>query len=285
MLVHIKEIISDAQTHNYAVGAFNIHNLETALGVARAAVKMKSPVIIQVSEGAIVYMGLGVVKSLITILAEQEASSVPIALHLDHGKKYTSITECVTAGFSSVHMDGSDLPLLENIAITKKAVDFAHKKKVWVQGEVGPLLGGHGESGNLVGKIPLATPEEVAQFIAATGVDAIAPAIGTAHGSFKEEHIDFVLLNKIKKVIGRLPLVMHGGSGNDDTSVIRAIKAGVNIINIGTDIKVAFSQTVIQQAKANPQETDPRKLLSPSILAVQKLVEAKMKLFGSAGKA
>jgi len=285
MLVHIKEIVNHAQQHNYAIGAFNIHNLETALGVARAAAKMRSPAIIQVSEGAIHYMGLGVVKSLITILAADEAGSVPIALHLDHGKKYTSITECVTAGFSSVHMDGSDLSLLENIAITKKAVDFAHEKNVWVQGEVGPLLGGHGESGNLVGEIPLASPEEVAQFIAATNVDTIAAAIGTAHGSFKEEHIDFELLTKIKKVVGNKPLVMHGGSGNDEKAVIQAIARGVNIINIGTDIKVAFTSTVITQAQNNPQETDPRKLLTPTIEAVMKVVQTKMKLFGSAGKA
>ena len=285
MLVHIKEIVNHAQKNNYAVGAFNIHNLETALGVARAAAKMKSPAIIQVSEGAIAYMGLGVVKSLITILATDEAGSVPIALHLDHGKKYSSVIECVTAGFSSVHMDGSDLPLLENIAITKKAVDFAHKKNVWVQGEVGPLLGGHGESGNLVGKIPLASPEEVAQFITATNVDTIAAAIGTAHGIFKEEHIDFELLTKIKEVVGSVPLVMHGGSGNDDSSVVQAIASGINIINIGTDIKVAFTSTVITQAQKNPQETDPRKLLTPTIEAVMELVQAKMKLFGSAGKA
>lgn len=285
MLVHIREIVNHAQKNNYAVGAFNIHNLETALGVARAAAKMKSPAIIQVSEGAIHYMGLGVVKSLITILAGDEADSVPIALHLDHGKKYSSVIECVTAGFSSVHMDGSDLPLLENIAITKKAVDFAHEKNVWVQGEVGPLLGGHGESGNLVGKIPLASPEEVAQFIAATNVDTIAAAIGTAHGSFKEEHIDFELLTKIKEVVGSVPLVMHGGSGNDDNSVVQAIASGINIINIGTDIKVAFTSTVITQAQKNPQETDPRKLLAPTIEAVMELVQAKMKLFGSAGKA
>jgi len=285
MLVHIKEIINKAVDGKYCVGAYNIHNLETALAVVQAAAAMKSPAIIQVSESAAKYMGLQTVYRLVESLAETVGAEVPLAIHLDHGKNIDFLFACLNVGFQSVHMDGSDLPLAENISLTKQAVDFAHQRGVWVQGEVGALLGGHGASGRLDKDIPLADPLEVKKFVAATGVDTIAAAIGTAHGSWQEENINLDLLTAIKQEIGATPFVLHGGSGNDENLLSQAIRLGVNIINIGTDIKIGFTQTVIKQAQTNPTETDPRKLLSPAIAVVQDLVMAKMKLFGSVDKA
>ncbi len=284
MLVHIKDLVSQAVKQNYCLGAYNVHNLETAIAVAQAAQDMKSPAIIQVSESAAKYMGIKTVVNIVSALAEEVAKDVPLALHLDHGKNIDFLFSCIAAGFKSVHMDGSELSFDENIAITKRAVDFAHHHDVWVQGEVGAILGGHGSEGKLNQVVPLANPEDVYKFIQATGVDTVAPAVGTAHGNFKDENIDFALLATIKNKIGNVPLVLHGGSGNDD-KILQAIKLGVNIVNIGTDIKVGFTKSVIKQAKLNPKETDPRKLLSPAIEAVKALVMAKMKLFGSANKA
>lgn len=284
MLVHIKDLVAHASKGKYCLGAFNVHNLETAIAVAKAAEEKKSPAIIQVSESATNYMGIKTVVNIVAALAEGIAKDVPLSLHLDHGKNIDFLFSCITAGFKSVHMDGSQLPLAENIAITKQAVDYAHKQGVWVQGEVGALLGGHGSAGKLNQKVPLADPSEVYEFIGATGVDTIAAAVGTAHGNFQDENINFELLATIKSKIGDIPLVLHGGSGNDD-KISQAVKLGVNIINIGTDIKVGFTQTVIEQAKLNPTETDPRKLLSPAIEVVKALVMAKMELFGSVNKA
>lgn len=284
MLTHIKELVNDALEREYCLGAYNVHNLETAIAVAQAAWEMKSPAIIQVSESAVHYMGLKTVINIVRALAEDTAKDIPLALHLDHGKNIDFLFACIEAGFKSVHMDGSHLPLVENIALTKQAVDFAHKHGVWVQGEVGALLGGHGSGGKLGEVIPLADPEEVYEFTKATGVDTIAAAVGTAHGSFQDENINFELLQTIKQKIGTIPFVLHGGSGNDD-KISQAVKLGVNIVNIGTDIKVGFTQSVIKQAQMSPTETDPRKLLSPAIAAVKTMVMGKMELFGSADKA
>lgn len=284
MLVHIEELVKDAEKKGYAIGAFNVHNLETILGVARAAVKMKSPAIIQVSEGAIKYMGLKPVVHLVSTVAKNVAVKVPIALHLDHGKTFNSVFECINSGFSSVHIDASSLPLDENINLTKQVVEIAHQKKVWVQGEVGAMVGGHGEVGR--GKkivIPKATLADVTKFVKETGVDSIAAAIGTAHGVFANEDVDMELLYEIKKATKKT-FVLHGGSGIEDKKIKKAIKEGVNIINIGTDIKVAFSECLINTCLHNKKETDPRLLLGPSIDAVEAVVIDKMKLFGSANQ-
>lgn len=284
MLVHIKELVNDAIKRKYCLGAFNIHNLETVLAVTQAAKEMKSPAIIQASENAVQYIGLKTVVNIVEALAEDIAKNIPLVLHLDHGKNIDFLFSCIEAGFKSVHMDGSHLPLVENIALTKRVVDFAHQRGVWVQGEVGVLLGGHGGSGSLSQKVPLADPDEVYRFVRLTGVDTIAAAIGTAHGSFHDEDINFALLKKIKQKVGAVPFVLHGGSGND-AKISQAIKLGVNIVNIGTDIKIGFTTAVIKQAQLTPTETDPRKLLLPAIESVKNLVMKKMKLFGSVNRA
>ena len=283
MLVHIKDIVKEAEAGKYAVGAFNVHNLEAILGVARAALKAKSPAIIQVSEGAIKYMGIKPITHIVSTVAKNVAAKVPIALHLDHGRNFDYIFECINSGFSSVHIDASDLPLDENINLTKQIVEVGHSKKVWVQGEVGSIIGGHGEQNKRIENIPLADVAEVIKFVKATGVDTIAAAIGTAHGIYENEDIKINLLKEIKEKIKK-PFVLHGGSGVDDEKIKKAIREGVNIINIGSDIKIAFSSTLINTCLKNQKETDPRNLLRPTIKAVEKVVFNKMKLFGSANQ-
>ncbi len=283
MLVHIKEIVRESQKGGYAVGAFNIHNLESALAVARASLKAKSPAIIQVSEGAIKYMGLKPITHIVSTIAKNIATGVPIALHLDHGKSFDSVFECIDAGFTSVHIDASNLPLDENINLTKRIVEVAHARGVWVQGEIGSIAGSYKVGEKTKEKIPLANPEEVIKFVKATKIDTIAAAIGTAHGIYQNEDINFPLLKKIKLNVKK-PFVLHGGSGVDDEKIKRAIKAGVNVINIGTDIKVAFCSALINSCLKNKKEIDPRVLLKPTIEAVEKVVIKKMKLFDSAGK-
>ena len=283
MLVHIKDILNDAQKHGYAVGAFNVHNLESILAVAQAAVKAKSPAIIQVSEGAIKYMGLKPLTHIVSTVAKNIAADVPIALHLDHGKNFDNIFECIKAGFTSVHIDASHLPLDENINLTKHVISVARPKKVWVQGEIGAMVGEYKISKKTKEKIPLADLDEVVNFVKATNIDTIAAAIGTAHGIYENEAINFSLLRNIKKKV-KIPFVLHGGSGVADIAMKKAIKEGVNIINIGTDIKIAFCQTLIKNCIKNQKEADPRNLLRPTIAAVEKVAYNKMKLFGSAGQ-
>lgn len=280
MLVHIKDIVKEAKKGDYAVGAFNIHNIESALGVARAAVAANSPAIIQVSESTIKYMGLKPITHIVSTIAKNVAPQVPIALHLDHGSSFSSVIECIKAGFSSVHIDASDLPLDENIDITNEVIKFAHKKGVWVQGEIGSIIGGHGDIAGKIEGIPLANDKEVIEFVKKTKIDTLSAAVGTAHGVYKNEDIDFKLLKKILDNIN-VSFVLHGGSGVDDKKIKKAIKMGVNIINVGSDIKIAFSKTLIKNCLKNQKETDPRNLLKPTIKAVEKVVINKMILFGS----
>lgn len=284
MLVHIKNLVQDGKKNGYAIGAFNITNLESVLAVARAAIGAGSPAIIQVSESAIKYMGLKPITHLVSTVAKNVAAKVPIALHLDHGSSFGIVFECISSGFSSVHIDASNLPLDENINLTKQVVKIAHAKRVWVQGEVGAMVGSPGSITGKLKEIPLAKLAEVVEFVKQTKVDTIAAAIGTAHGVYANEDIVFSLLKAIKNKV-KIPFVLHGGSGVLDSKIKKAIKQGVNIINVGTDLKVAFCRTLIEVCLKNKQETDPRNLLKPTIAAIEKVVFGKMKLFGSAGRA
>lgn len=283
MIVHIKEILKKSEKGGYVVGSFNVHNFETIVGVVSAAQKMRSPLIIQVSEGAIKYIGLGVFVAAVKEISAAIAPKIPIALHIDHGKSVESVMACVKAGFSSIHIDGSHLPLKENIRLTKKVVGMAHKKGVWVQGEVGAMVGGHGDLGGVLAEIPLADVSEVVRFVRETGVDTIAAAVGTAHGVYDNEDIKIKMVEEIKKQT-KIPFILHGGSGLPVAKIRKAVKAGVNVVNIGSDIKIAFSQTLIKACVANQKETDPRKLLSPTMAAVEEVVSKHMRIFGSAGR-
>jgi fructose-bisphosphate aldolase class II len=278
MIVHIKEVLEIAQKDGFAVPAFNIHNIETCIGVVKAAEQACSPIIIQVSEGTIKYIGLQPLIAIVSTVTNQFAPRVPIALHLDHGSSFESAIACIKAGFSSVQIDASHLPLEQNIALTQQVVEFAHRKNVWVQGEVGAIAGGHGAKGGTI-DIPKADLTEVLEFAKKSGVDTMAAAIGTAHGVYDNEAIDFKLLKAIKQNI-KQPFVLHGASGVSDREIKKAIKLGINIINIGSDIKIAFSEKLIENCKLNKKETDPRKLLAPTIDAVQAVAMATIKKFG-----
>lgn len=284
MLVHIKNIVGKARKGGYAIGAFNVTSLESVLGVAQAVVKAESPAVIQVSESAIRYLGLKPITHIVSTVAKNVAASVPVALHLDHGSSFDMVFECINAGFTSVHIDASSLPLDENINLTKQVVKVAHAKKVWVQGEVGTIKGGHGDIRGELKDIPLTNVIDLIKFVRETKVDTIAAAVGTAHGVYSNETINFSLLKNIIRRIN-IPFVLHGSSGVSGAKIKRAIKEGVSIINVGSDLKIAFCRTLISSCLKNRSETDPRNLLKPTIGAVEKVVLERIKLFGSARKA
>jgi fructose-bisphosphate aldolase class II len=214
-------------------------------------------------------------------MSEKYAPSIPVALHLDHGSSFESVAACIKAGFSSVHIDGSSKPLLENIAITKEVIAYARPKGIFVQGEVGAMVGGHGGRGGVI-DIPKVDLTELLKFVKETKVDTVAAAIGTAHGVFTNEKVDFQLLRTIKEKI-KQPFVLHGASGVSRQDIKKSIAMGVDIINIGSDIKIAFSDKMIESCRLNPDETDPRKLLAPTIEAVEAVAFAVIKQFGGAG--
>ncbi|TSC95943.1 MAG: fructose-bisphosphate aldolase, class II [Parcubacteria group bacterium Athens1014_10] len=284
MLIGIDVLLKKARKEGYAVGAFDVYNLETALGLANAAIKKKSPIIMMVSETTIQYAGIKPITHIVSTIAKNLAVGVPVALHLDHGRNFESVSECIKAGFTSVHIDASNLPFDENIAITKQAALFAHKNNIWIQGELGPIAGEHTVGKEYKGELPKTNPDLVKKFIEETGIDMLAIAVGPTHGMYINERIDFKLLKKIRKMTN-IPLVLHGSSGVPDDEIKEAVKIGVSKINVGTAIRFAFSEALRKTVKESPKDLiDVRKLLTPSIEAVQKVVEEKIELFGSANK-
>ena len=286
MLVHIKNLVSGAQKHKYGIGAFNTCNLETTIGIVRAAAQKKSPVIVQVSEATIRYAGLQNIISIIKSVANTEGKSVPIAIHLDHGKSFKVVADCVKAGFSSVHIDASDLSFEDNIKLTKRAVEFAHSKGVWAQAELGSLIGKEGMTKVTIPKDSdsyMTDPATVKEFVKRTGVNSLAISVGTMHGFFKgKEKIQFPRLRKIHQQVPNMPLVLHGASGLPNRDVRGAIKLGVRIINIDTDLRIAFTETLRATLKITPKSFyDPRKVLTPSIEAVATAVGSHIDVFGS----
>jgi len=286
MLVSTKEMLQKALAEKYAVGAFDVYNLEVALAIGRGAVAMKSPVIMMVSETTIKYAGLKPITHIVSTIAKNDAVTVPVALHLDHGKSFQSVVQCIEAGFTSIHMDASDLPFDENVVVTKQAVDYAHKNGVWAQGELGPVKGMHIAGGEFKGEVPKTDPAQVAEFIKKTGVDMLAIAVGPTHGIYTNERIDFDLLKKVKKEAGIIPLVLHGSSGVPEDEIQQSIKYGITKVNIGTIIRQTFIEALEKTMKTKEKNMiDVRKILQPSIEAVKEMVEHKMKILGSVGKA
>jgi len=285
MLVHIKEIVPLAQKNGYAIGAFNTCNLEITLAIVKAAVAKKSPVIIQVSETTIKYAGLKPITHIVETIAKNEAVKIPIALHLDHGKSFHSVVECINAGFSSIHIDASELPLDENIALTKQTVEYAHKHGVWAQGEIGRILG---KEGMKMIKMPnpdeyMTKAVEAVTFVKATKVDTLAVSVGTMHGLFPgQEKVNLTRLAQIREQI-KIPLVLHGASGVPGDNLRMAVKNGIVIVNIDTALRQAFTKELRQTVKKVTNVYDPRKILYPSMAAVQKVVEKKIEILGSAG--
>lgn len=280
-LVPMTEMLAKAEAGGYAIGAFNANNMEIVQAIAIAAEKEQAPVIMQASQGAIKYAGLEYIIGLVKIAAE--STRVPIALHLDHGTNFDQVVRCIRGGFSSVMFDGSQLPLEENIRITKKVLDMARPIGVSVEAELGKI--GGTEDDISVKEGLFTDPQEAEVFVKETGVDALAIAIGTAHGQYTgEPKLDFERLEKINKLVN-IPVVLHGSSGVPDAAITKAISLGIRKVNIDTNIREAFVARVRQEIDKNPREIDPRKLLGPGRDAAVELIREKIRLFGSSGKA
>lgn len=282
-LVTLREVLDAAEKGGYAVGAFNANNMEIVQAIMQAAAAERSPVILQASQGAINYAGLEYIVAIVKTGARQ--TDVPVVLHLDHGTDFLQVMRCMRAGFSSVMFDGSRLPLAENMEITRKVAEIGRAVGVSVEGELGKI-GGTEDDISISEKDALFTdPLEAQQFVRETGIDALAVAIGTAHGPYKgRPELDFPRLERIRELTGT-SIVMHGASGVPDEDVRRGIERGIRKINIDTDLRQAFVRAMQGQMAENPDNIDPRKVLGPAREAMVKIVREKMRLFGCAGMA
>lgn len=287
MLVSVKEMLAKAKAEKYAVGHFNINNLEWAKAVLTTAQECNSPVILGVSEGAGKYMaGYKTIVGMVNGMLDELNITVPVALHLDHGS-YEGALECIEKGFSSVMFDGSHYPIEENIQKTKEIIQAAAKKGVSVEAEVGAI---GGEEDGVVGGGEVADPEECKR-IADLGVTILAAGIGNIHGVYPENWagLRFDVLEKIQELTGSMPLVLHGGTGIPDEMIQKAISLGVSKINVNTECQLTFAAATRKYIEEGGDKKgkgyDPRKLLKPGYEAVKQTVKDKMELFGSVNKA
>ena len=282
MLVTGSELLLDAQKRGYAVGAFNVNNMEIIQAIIEAAEETNSPVILQASQGGLKYAGLEYIAALGKLAAEK--ATVPVALHLDHGTDFDQIMGCIRNGFSSVMIDASQYPLEENIALTKKVIEVAHAVGVTVEAELGKIGGTEDDITVDEKDATFTDPREAKEFVQATNVDYLAVAVGTAHGVYKgEPKLDFDRIKAIRQAIDA-PIVLHGSSGVNYDDLRKAISLGVCKINIDTDIRISFANAVKDVVKNNPDEYDPRKLLGPARDAMKETIKEKMEVFGSVGK-
>ena len=305
MLVTNMDLLLPAMREAYAVGAFNISNLESLLAVVEAAIEEKSPSIVAVTPSSIKYAGLAYIEKMVKTAAE--SAPVPMSLHLDHGKDVETVSRCIEAGFTSVMIDGSHLNFEENVALTKRVVDLAHPKGVSVEAELGRLAGIE-ESTVEEREAVLTDPDAAKDFVERTGVDALAVAIGTSHGAYKfkgEPRLDFERLKLIRERVD-VPLVLHGAStvpswivekavkygaklsgakGILEEHIGKAISLGITKINIDTDLRLAFTAAIREFLAKSPREFDPRKILGPAKEAMKEVVKGKMRIFGSSCKA
>ncbi|MBU1111604.1 MAG: class II fructose-1,6-bisphosphate aldolase [archaeon] len=314
VLANTKTILKKAQKGKYAVGHFNINNMEIVQAVVAAAEKMKSPVILATSEGAIKYAGIEYLYNLAVTasgsVGKVKGKNIPIALHLDHGKDMKIIKQCIDIGYSSVMIDASHEDFETNIKLTKKVVQWAHKKGISVEAEIGTI----GGTEDLVSSkhIIYTDPKKAKEFVDRTGCDFLAVAIGTSHGAYKFKiqgnkpvKLRQDILKEIKKIV-KIPLVLHGASGvpknmvkiakqyGADLSGVKgvpetqtkiAIKGGICKVNTDTDLRIAFDAGVRSVIKNKPKDFDPRHILGPAKEMMQKVVEDRIKLFGSVNKA
>lgn len=281
-LVNMVNMLQKAKEGKYAVGQFNINNLEWTKTILETAQKNNSPVILGVSEGAGKYMGgFFTVVSMVKGLMKDLGITVDVAIHLDHGSSYEKCVQAIDAGFTSVMIDGSHHPLNENIAMTKEVVDYAHPKGVSVEAELG-TVGGQEE--HVSGSIIYADKDECVELMNATKIDALAPALGSVHGPYHGEPVlGFKEMEEIGKATN-MPLVLHGGTGIPDDKIQRAISCGTCKINVNTECQLAFNK-ILREVVANDAKVyDPRKLLGPAAKGIAAAVEEKMHVFGSVNK-
>ena len=287
MLVAAKEMLDKAKAGHYAVGQFNINNLEWTKAILQTAQENNSPVILGVSEGAGKYMcGYKTVVGMVNGMLEELNITVPVALHLDHGS-YEGCLACIEAGFSSVMFDGSHYPIEENIAKTKELVELCHSKGISIEAEVGSI---GGEEDGVVGRGECADPNEC-KMIADLGVDFLAAGIGNIHGKYPAnwEGLSFETLDAIQQLTGDLPLVLHGGTGIPTDMIQKSINLGVSKINVNTECQLSFAAATREYIEAGKDQQgkgfDPRKLLAPGAAAIKATVKEKMGIFGSIDKA
>ena len=286
-LVSAKEMLQKAKAGHYAVGQFNINNLEWTKAILLTAEECKSPVILGVSEGAGKYMaGYKTVVGMVNGMLEELNITVPVALHLDHGS-YEGAKKCIEAGFSSIMFDGSHLPFEENVEKTKELVAICNEKGMSLEAEVGSI---GGEEDGVVGMGECADPQEC-KAIADLGVTMLAAGIGNIHGKYPAnwDGLQFDVLDDIQKLTGEMPLVLHGGTGIPEDMIKKAISLGVSKINVNTECQISFAEATRKYIEAGKdlegKGFDPRKLLAPGAEAIKATVKEKMEIFGSIGKA
>ena len=287
MLVSASEMLKKAKAGHYAVGQFNINNLEWTKSILLTAQELQSPVILGVSEGAGKYMtGFKTVAAMVKAMDEELGITVPVALHLDHGS-YEGCYKCIKAGFTSIMFDGSHYAIEENIAKTRELVNVAHAMGLSIEAEVGSI---GGEEDGVVGAGECADPNEC-KAIADLGVDMLAAGIGNIHGKYPENWagLSFETLDAIQQQTGEMPLVLHGGTGIPEDMIKKAISLGVAKINVNTECQLSFAAATREYIEAGKDQQgkgfDPRKLLAPGADAIKATVKGKMELFGSVGKA
>ena len=309
-LVTTTEMFKKAYEGGYAIGAFNVNNMEIIQGITRAAKKLDAPVILQVSSGAKKYASHGYLVAMVKAAAEE--TGLPIALHLDHGPDFETCKACIDGGFTSVMIDGSSLPYEENVALTKMVVEYAHAHGVVVEGELGTLAGVEDEVVVESGKESYTNPDQVLDFVTRTGVDSLAIAIGTSHGAYKfkpgqKPQLRFDILEEVEKRLPGFPIVLHGASSvnQDDIKTInqyggqmpdaigipeemlrQASSMAVCKINVDSDIRIAMTAAIRKHFAENPADFDPRKYLTPARDAVEAVVSHKIEtVLGCGGKA
>ncbi len=308
-LVDTKKMFEMAYSNGYAVGAFNVNNMEITQGIVSAIAEEKSPLILQISRGARKYASMSYLRAIIDV-AVKENPNIPIAMHLDHGDTFETCKQCVDDGFTSVMIDGSHQSFEDNIKVTRKVVDYAHDNDVVVEAELGQL-GGIEE--DVVGVQDVAAhltdPDQAIEFIEKTGVDSLAVAIGTSHGAYKFKTVPklaFDVIEKIQEKVPGYPLVMHGSSsvlkefkdlinkyggampdamGVPEEAISKAAKMGICKVNIDTDLRMALTAKIRQVYCETPAEFDPRKYLGPGREAIKQMVKHKLHILGCAGKA
>ena len=281
MLLHIKELFKGEVVGHFAYPAFNTSNLEMTMGIIQAAEELHVPIIIETSEGAIKYAGL---ETLFEIMATQAInSSVPIALHMDHGKDVEQLKRGIELGYSSVMIDHSQLPYEENVRDTKEMVLFAHSEGAWVQGEIGKIRGKEDWVSVSESESLLTDPDEAEKFAQETGIDTLACSFGTVHGIIKmngeaKPHVDLARIKAVHEKV-KLPLVLHGASGVPEDVITKAIENGIAIINIDTELRIAYDEALRKSIEAQPNEIDNRKIMAPVIEAVKEAAVLKLKQF------
>ena len=309
-LVTTKKMFEDAYKGGYAVGAFNVNNMEIIQGIVEAGKKLNAPLILQVSKGARAYANHTYLVKLVEAAVEE--TGLPIALHLDHGPDFETCKSCIDGGFTSVMIDGSSLPYEENVAVTKKVVDYAHAHGVVVEGELGTLAGVEDEVVVESGNESYTKPEQVEDFVTRTGVDSLAIAIGTSHGAYKfkpgqKPQLRFDILEEVSKRLPGFPIVLHGASSVIPEFVEEINKYGGNMpdaigipeemlrqaatmavckINIDSDLRLAMTAAIRKYLAENPSHFDPRQYLKPARTAIEGMVEHKINtVLGCGGKA